>query len=60
MIYHQKDTCLNSLLERDKHRTPYRKVTGIVTCKVTGKVTDKVTGKVMDKMTDKVTDKVNG
>ena len=28
MIYHQKDTCLNSLLERDKHRTPYRKVTG--------------------------------
>ena len=42
MIYHQKDTCLNSLLERDKHRTPYRKVTGKVTCKVTGKVTEKV------------------
>ena len=22
----KKDTCLNSLLERDEHRTPYRKV----------------------------------
>ena len=49
MIYHPKDTCLNSLLERDEHRTPYRKVTGKVTCKVMGKVMGKVTGKVTER-----------
>ena len=48
----------NSLLERDKHRTPYRKVTGKVTCIVTCKVTSKVTCKVTSKVTDKVAERV--
>ena len=47
----------NSLLERDKHRTPYRKVTGKVTCIVTSKVTCKVTSKVTDKVAERVTER---